>query len=180
MGCIKDETLLERYLDDELSPHMAQRVATAVKDCDHCAAFINDMTLIRTSLNESMAQAVANAPLDQLWERIEESIHEQAEPEVAPSLWRRISDWLAPDRLEFSMSAAATAAAVAIMIWIAGAPESHVAVIPSATPVANNVDNTLVVESVEYTGVLIVDMEPENKSKPTVLWHFPDNEQEGS
>lgn len=208
MACVKDDTLLERYLDGELPEAMMPRVESALESCEHCQATLEELSTIRLSIQSSISEAADAAPLDQLWGRLEAEL-DLGGPAAAPRqpTWReRVADWWENRRLELALGSMAAACAVLVAVWVGAsmsvappsadqAPEvaSDAPQSPQPSVVAGtdkpersqrrvakaSPNNRLVVESTEVReGVVVIDVDPDDPGAPAIVWHLVDEELE--
>ncbi len=186
MNCIQDDMLLEQYIDDALDTEQFATVEAAVQSCEHCRDYVDDAKVLRSALKESIAAAVDAAPLDTLWERIEKQLDvdevklRETSGMASPGPFERLKEWIYPRRLQLSFALCASVI-VGIMIYNMTNIEAEqnnpqTAVAMSVT----TVKNTLVIESLDVTqGTIVIDADP-SEDMPTIVWHFVDDEQEGS
>jgi len=177
MSCNHDETLLDRYLDDELVDDLRRRVAATVENCEHCQRYVADIQSIRQALQFSTAQSVANAPLKTLWETIRTQLPEndgKTPVTYAPSWGERLRGWWGPPAMEWALGGAVAALAITIGLWTLHTPPNEdTTVNPTAT-----VTHTFVVESYEVLeGTVIIDVDPQ-QDMPAIVWHFVDEEED--
>ena len=179
-SCDVDKRDIERYLDGELPEAMRPPVEAALESCDDCLAYAEEPSRLGEALRADIADAVMRAPLDGLWDRIEPELGREAQRVKRPSLGGRLRAWWATQRLELVLGACATAAAVALLVWIAGGPtEQTPAAVDEAPAIAAPEDNTLQVESYEVDeGTVVIDVDPEDPTAPAIVWHFVDDEED--
>jgi anti-sigma factor RsiW len=177
MSCNHDETLLDRYLDGELSAALRLRVEANVQSCAHCQRYVSDIHSIRQALQYSSARSVANAPLDSLWETIRMQIPNDGEENPlrqTPLLGERLRRWWGPPAMEWALGGAVAALAVMIGLWTLHTPP-HATTTPDATA---SVTHEFVVESYEVSvGTVIIDVDPQH-DMPAIVWHFVDEEED--
>ena len=178
MSCIEDTTLLERYADDELPAVMRRRVEAALESCEHCQDELAQLYAVREALVEHMAMAVDAAPLDSLWDRIEDQLGPTEVPQQ-PSFAERLRAWWNSQRLELAFGAAIAACAAVLLVWVAGSLPERGAAQPELVE-ATGGNNQLVVESYEVKeGTVVIDVDPDDPTAPAVVWHFVDDEDAG-
>ncbi len=192
MSCLKDDALLERYMDGELEPSLIARVEAALEECQHCRDHIEAFEAIQGAMRAEIVDAVARAPLDQLWGRIDEQL-QAAKPRVvpdapvtaptaAPAGWvARLRVWWETQRLEAALGGLAAAAAILVCVWfVQSMPTTKPVADPAtaAVEMTNLPDNTLVIESAEAeSGTILIDIDPEDPSTPAVVWHIVDDDE---
>jgi anti-sigma-K factor RskA len=186
MNCIRDEKLLELYIDGELDQSDLARVESAVTDCEHCRDYVADAAVVRSALQDSIAEAVNAAPLATLWERIEEQLDagEQTQPDSAETVssgwFERFQAWVAPRKLQVAFALCAAIVATVFAFRMILPPSQPGNEQPAIAMSQATVKNTLVVESLDISqGTVVIDADPTGEM-PTVVWHFIDEEQEGS
>jgi len=178
--------LLEQYIDDALDAEQLATVEAAVQSCEHCRDYVDDAKVLRTALQESITAAVDAAPLDTLWERIEKQLDvdelKLREPSdmASPGPFERLKEWFSPRRLQLSVALCASVI-VGIVIYdmtnIEPQQNNHQ---PAVAMSGMTVKNTFVLESLDVTqGTVVIDADP-SEDMPTIVWHFVDDEQEGS
>ena len=176
MSCVKDISLLERYIDDELPDVLVRRVEVALETCAHCRDEVDALLQLRSVLQEDIAAAMEAAPLDGLWDQLEPELGPMAP--AKPSLLDRAREWWDTRRLEAAMGLAVAAAAIAVLVWVAGSLPTTSTVEPELADAAGG-DNTLIVESYEvHEGTVIIDVDPDDPTAPAVVWHFVEDEDE--
>ena len=177
MSCNHEETLLDRYLYGELTAELHTRVERTLQSCEHCQRYVTDIENIRQTLQTSTSQAIANAPLDTLWESIREKL---PEGEVSPTQnvtasWAdRVSRWWGAPALEWALGGAVAAVAVLFGLWAIQSPPGPA----TSTDNITSVSHEFVVESYEITeGTVIIDVDPQ-QDMPAIVWHFVDDEED--
>jgi len=176
MSCVKDITLLERYIDGELPEVLSARVEIGLESCGHCRDELNALMEVRSALQDHVAAAVAAAPLDGLFDRIEGQLDDPT-PARVPFV-ERLRTWWQTQRLEAALSLAVAAAAIAVVFWVGGSLPERSATEPSLAE-ARGGDNTLIVESYEVQeGTVIIDVDPDDPTAPAVVWHYVDAEED--
>ena len=171
---LDNPVLLERYLDGELPADELAAVEAAIAVSPRHQEQVEEHHAIREALREASAHAVAQAPLEGLWERISAEIDAQAPrvPVGPPSLVERLRVWWTTPRLAVALGVAA--ALVVGGLWLARqAPPSA----PPAPAETARDDHRLIVESYEVTsGTVVIDVDPEDADAPAVVWHFVDED----
>jgi anti-sigma factor RsiW len=76
--------LLEQYVDDELHPEERVSVEEHVKGCHRCQRDLQELTALRSRLQEAVEADVADAPLARIWEGMAEKLET---PTVMERIW---------------------------------------------------------------------------------------------
>lgn len=84
MMCPTDQSL-QRFHDDELSPHERTDVAGHLQSCDACAAKVQELGLLRDMIRSSPLPTIAVAALDR-WHRNAMGMQERSV--------RRLAGWM--------------------------------------------------------------------------------------
>lgn len=183
MSCAIDQELLPRYLDGELPDAMREQVEHELTRCDECCERLAELTFVGAAVRMDIGAAVEAAPLDGLWDRIEQGLA-PVEPS-STTLWSRLRAWWSERPLEIGLSLAAASAALLVCVWMAaqmsaGEPALVQGVAFEQTAGALGAEvNTLIVESCEVRqGTVIFDVDPDDPGAPAVVWHYVDDEQE--
>ncbi len=108
-----DEGTLQAFLDNELDPELAGRVARHVTDCESCAdllAVVEEETAFVFGALEPELNTLV--PTQRLWNRISDSIRDDR-----PGLWQRL---IGPVNAMFARMSMPAIAAVASVVIVAG------------------------------------------------------------
>ena len=76
MRCLVDDMLLARYFDDEVSAYEHDIVSLQLKRCMCCRRRYEALISTRILLRRSMSLVVSNAPIEEVWPRVERILGE--------------------------------------------------------------------------------------------------------
>jgi anti-sigma factor RsiW len=82
--CSQVALLLEKYVDGELHPEERVSVEEHVKGCHRCQRDLQELTALRSRLQEAVEAGVADAPLARIWEGMAEKLET---PTVMERIW---------------------------------------------------------------------------------------------
>jgi anti-sigma factor RsiW len=86
---------LEQYMDEELRPDERVAVERHVKGCRRCQRELEELTVLRTHLQEAVQAGVADAPLARIWEGAVEKLKT---PTVMEQMWWNLKSLFYPFR----------------------------------------------------------------------------------
>ena len=82
--CSHMASLLEKYVDGELRPEERASVEEHVKGCHRCDRELQELTALRSRLQEAVEAEVADAPLAGIWEGVAERLET---PTIMEQMW---------------------------------------------------------------------------------------------
>jgi anti-sigma factor RsiW len=82
--CSHMASLLEKYVDGELRPEERASVEEHVKGCHRCYRELEELTALRSRLQEAVEAGVADAPLAGIWEGVADRLET---PTIMEQMW---------------------------------------------------------------------------------------------
>jgi anti-sigma factor RsiW len=76
--------LLEQYVDDELRPEEKNSVDEHIKGCPRCHRELEELTALRSRLQEAVEEGVVDAPLAGIWEGVLDRLET---PTILEQMW---------------------------------------------------------------------------------------------
>jgi anti-sigma factor RsiW len=83
-GCNHMASLLDKYVDGELRPEERVSVEEHVKGCHRCHRELQELTTLRSRLQEAVEEGVADAPLARIWEGVADRLET---PTIMEQMW---------------------------------------------------------------------------------------------
>jgi anti-sigma factor RsiW len=82
--CSHVASMLEKYVDEELRSEERVSVERHVKGCRHCQRELEELTVLRTHLQEAVEAGAVDAPLARIWEGVTQRLET---PTVMEQMW---------------------------------------------------------------------------------------------
>jgi anti-sigma factor RsiW len=156
--CSHMASLLEKYVDGELRLEERVSVEEHVKGCHRCHRELQELTALRSRLQEAVEAGVADAPLARIWERMAERLET---PTVMEKIWWAGKALVYPFR-PLKALAWGTAIVIAFLVifpFVTSPPTPRV-----------------VVESVESEGSVMIF---QGEDETAIVWFFEEEGKEG-
>ena len=156
-NCSHMASLLDKYVDDELRPEERVSVEEHVKGCHRCHRELEELTALRSRLQEAVEAGVADAPLSRIWEGMAERLET---PTAMEQMWWEFKNLLSSfrPRTALAWGAAIVIAFLIIFPFVTSPPTPRV-----------------VVESVESEHPVMVF---QGEDEVMIVWLFVDKEGE--
>lgn len=156
--CSHIASLLEKYVDGELRPEEKASVEKHVKGCHRCHRELQELTALRSRLQEAVEAGLADAPLARIWEGMAERLET---PTVMERIWWAGKGLVYPFR---PLKALAWGAAIVIAFLV---------IFPFVTSPPTP---RVVVESVESEGSVMIF---QGEDEIAIVWFFEEEGKEG-
>jgi anti-sigma factor RsiW len=125
--CRHIASLLNKYVDGELRPEERVSVEEHVKGCHSCHRELEELTALRSRLQEAVEAGIADAPLSRIWEGMAERLET---PTVMEQMW-----WEFKSLFSFFRPRTALAWGAAIVVTSPPTPRVVVESVESEHPV---------------------------------------------